>query len=100
MGSGFKGLVGKLFGGGAARRGEPEPAATAYKDYSIRPAPRKQGSGWLLAGVISKQSAEGVKEYAFVRADTFAARDEAAAFAITKAKQIIDEQGDNIFGGG
>lgn len=98
MGSGLKGLMGKLFGGGSARPDNaPEEPATLYKDYAIRPAPRKQGAQWLLAGVITKQSADGVKEYAFVRADTFAARDEAATFAIAKGKQIIDEQGDNIF---
>ena len=93
------GFFSKLFGRSdddAAESGSKD-VVTEYNGYMIRPAPRKQGAQWLLAGVITKQSADGVKEYAFVRADTFAARDEAAAFAITKGKQIIDEQGDNIF---
>jgi hypothetical protein len=93
------GIFGKLFGGrDTAAVAEASDAATEYKGFSIRPAPQKQGSGWLLAGVISKPSADGLKEHRFVRADTFAGRDEAAAFAITKGKQIIDEQGDRLFG--
>ena len=75
----------------------PSAEATEYTGYTIRPAPRRQGSSWLLAGVITKGFPDGVKEHAFVRADTFSGRDEAAAFAITKAKQLIDERGDQLF---
>jgi hypothetical protein len=100
MGS-WKGIFGRLFGrGDGAPAAEGSGAATEYKGFSIRPTPEKQGSGWLLVGIISKTSPDGVKEYKFVRADTFAGRDEAAAFAVTKAKQLIDEQGDRIFGPG
>ncbi len=98
MGSKLSGMFGGLFGRkGEAAEGGGE-AASEYKGCSIRPAPRRQGSGWLLAGVITKTFPDGVKEHVFVRADTFTSRDEAAAFAVTKAKQIIDEQGDRIFG--
>ena len=40
---------------------------------------------------------EGVKEHRFIRADTYASRDDAIAFTISKAKQIVDQQGDAIF---
>lgn len=92
------GIFDKLFGRGGAAEEKAEPA-TEYQGYSIRPAPRRQGSGWLLAGVISKEFPDGVKEHSFVRADTFAARDEAVSFAIRKAQQIIDERGDRVFDG-
>jgi hypothetical protein len=101
MGSGIMGFFSKLFGRSGAADAKPDAAesaaATEYKGFSIRPAPRRQGSGWLLAGVIAKEFPDGVKEHAFVRADTFAARDEAVAFAVTKARQIIDERGDRVF---
>jgi hypothetical protein len=94
------GIFSKLFGKGgageAADAGASE-AATEYNGYTIRPAPRRQGSTWLLAGVIVKEFPDGAKEHAYVRADTFAERDEAVTFAISKAKQIIDERGDRIF---
>jgi hypothetical protein len=38
-----------------------------------------------------------VKEHRFIRADTHQSKEDAVAFAISKAKQIIDLQGDRIF---
>jgi hypothetical protein len=49
--------------------------------------------------VIEKDFPDGVKAHRFVRAETHPSRDDAVAFSITKAKQIIDQQGDRIFGG-
>jgi hypothetical protein len=72
-------------------------AVTEYNGYLIRPAPRHQGSGWLIAGFITKEFPEGVKEHQFIRADTCTDRTDAVAFCIRKAKQIIDERGDHIF---
>ncbi|MFQ5938818.1 MAG: HlyU family transcriptional regulator [Alphaproteobacteria bacterium] len=74
---------------------ESERALT-YKGYAIRPTPRRQGSQWLTAGVITKEFADGVKEHHFIRAETHATKDAAAAFSIVKAKQIIDEKGDRL----
>lgn len=99
-GNGIMGIFSKLFGSGStadAAAGSGDEGAVEYNGYSIRPAPRRQGSAWLLAGVIAKEFPDGVKEHAYVRADTFAGRDEAVAFAITKGKQIIDERGDRLF---
>ena len=75
-------------------------AAVEYNGYQIRPAPRKQGSQWLTAGVITKQFDDGVKEYPFIRAETHGARDAAEDFAIVKGKQIVDEFGDRMFKAG
>ena len=38
-----------------------------------------------------------MQQHRFIRADTHPTRDDAIAFAISKAKQIIDLQGDRIF---
>jgi hypothetical protein len=38
-----------------------------------------------------------MKEHRFIRADTHHSREDAITFAISKAKQIIDLQGDRIF---
>jgi hypothetical protein len=88
----------RLFGGG----GEAGPTAAAgepvdYQGYRITPAPQRQGSGWNTAGVIAKNFDDGLKEHRFVRVDTHASKDDAIAFSITKAQQIIDEQGDRLF---
>ncbi|HEX6958635.1 MAG TPA: HlyU family transcriptional regulator [Ferrovibrio sp.] len=79
--------------------GDDAPAAEAfeYKGYRVRPAPYKANGQYQTAGIIEKDSAEGVKEHRFVRAETHPSKDDAAAFAIAKGKQIIDERGDRIF---
>jgi hypothetical protein len=90
----------RLVGGqGSAGAEEPAGEAVEYKDYRIRPAPYPANGQYQTAGVIQKDFAEGTKEHRFVRAETHASKDDAAAFAIAKGKQIIDEQGDRIFGG-
>ncbi len=84
----------------ASGAGETEGAAvppTEYKGYRIRPTPFKANALYQTAGVIEKDAPEGMRTHRFVRADTHHSRDDAIAFAISKAKQIIDLQGDRIF---
>ena len=68
-----------------------------YKGYRIRPAPYRDRNHYQTAGIIEKDTPEGVKEHRFIRADTYVNRDDAVAFTILKAKQIIDQQGDRMF---
>ena len=80
--------------------GAPEalPAATVeYKGYRIKPAPYRTNGQYQTAGTIEKDTAEGLKEHRFVRADTHATLEDAIEFAVSKAKQIIDSQADGIF---
>jgi hypothetical protein len=77
---------------------EPPAATVDYKGYRIRPAPYLNGSQYQTAGSIEKDMGEGVKTHAFVRADTHALREDAITFTIGKAKQLIDMQGDQLFG--
>ena len=82
---------------GKASAREKSGRAVEYKGYTIRPEPRREGSQWLTAGVITKQFADEVKEQHFIRADKHGGKEAAEDFSITKAKQIIDEQGDKLF---
>ena len=79
-------------GGGAAPRDVVE-----YNGYRIRPEPFKAEGQFQTAGVIEKDFADGAKEHRFIRAERHASADEAADFALTKGKQIIDERGDTLF---
>ena len=47
--------------------------------------------------MISKEFPEGTKEQSFIRVDTHSSQDDAVAFSVIKAQQIIDEQGDRLF---
>ncbi len=71
--------------------------AVEYNGYTIQPAPRRERGQWLTAGVISKDFPEGPKSQHFVRAETHAGPEQASEFAVIKAKQIIDERGDQLF---
>ena len=97
----LKALWNRLAGGrDVAEPEEPPAEAVEYKGYRIRPAPYPAKGQYQTAGVIEKDFETGTKEHRFVRADTHASKDDAAAFAVSKGKQIIDEQGDRIFGQG
>ena len=50
------------------------------------------------AGVVSKEIDGVLKEHRFVRADRFAALDDAVDVSLRKGQQIVDEQGERIFG--
>jgi hypothetical protein len=97
MASILRSLWGRLAGNKGAGE-EPLAAAVEYNGYRIRPAPYESAGGFQTAGVIEKDCPDGVKEHRFVRAEAHPSRDAAVAFTIAKGKQIIDEQGDRVFG--
>jgi hypothetical protein len=86
-----------LFAGGGSGGGDEPGEVVEYQGYRITPAPQKTGGGWNTAGLIAKDFEDGTKEHHFIRVDTHHSRDDALAFSVTKAQQIIDEQGDRIF---
>jgi hypothetical protein len=73
------------------------PEAVTYKGYTISPTPKQGGGQWTTEGYISKDIDGVSKSEHFIRVETHVARDEAAKHSILKAKQIIDEKGDNLF---
>ena len=84
----------RLAGGEAgASEGPPSPPSNTTATAS-EPAPYLSKGQYQTAGSIEKDTPEGVKEHRFIRADTYASRDDAIAFTISKAKQIVDQQGD------
>ena len=94
------GLLSKLFGGGkdsGGGSGGKEGAEIDYNGFKITPAARPQNGQWLTAGIIRKEIGGEVKEHRFLRADTHASPESANDFAVIKARQIIDEQGEGIF---
>ncbi len=81
--------------GGVPVSAAEEPVA--YKGYMVQPAPQREGSQWLTAGIITKTVGDEVKEYKFVRGDLHPSREGAVEFSLTKGQQIIDLEGDRIF---
>src|SRR5437763_15060418 len=91
----FRGFFARLFGNAAA---PPEEDPVEYEGYRIRPTPFPRLGQYQTAGVIEKEAGEEVKGHRVVRAETQSTREEAVGYSIVKAKQIIDEQGDRLFG--
>jgi hypothetical protein len=87
----------KLFGGGAAAS-EPAGASVEHKGFTIRATPYKEGGQFQLCGLIEKEIGGEKKQHRFVRADRFMSLDEAESFALAKGQQIVDEQGERVFG--
>jgi hypothetical protein len=96
MFSKLKAAIGKLVGGIAPQM-PPASPPVEYKGYQIIAAPFPARDQFQTSGKIEKETPEGLKTHAFIRADTYANWDDAVAFTITKAKQIIDQQGDRMF---
>jgi hypothetical protein len=85
-----------LFGRGAAAEKAPEPVA--YKGFVIRAAPYLSDGHYQVAGTIAREVGGVMKEHRFVRADAFGSYDDAVAFTLGKARQIVDLQGERMFG--
>jgi hypothetical protein len=87
-------LFSKLFGGGGKPAKEPE----LYKEFRIFPEPQSGSGGYRLAARIEKEVEGETKTHQMIRADQIQDAEEAEAFSIRKAKQLIDEQGERLFG--
>ncbi len=91
----------RLFGGGGAP-GEPAAAKPArqieHKGFTISATPYKTDGQYQTCGVVSKEVGGVMKEHKFIRADRFAGLDDAVEVSLKKGQQIVDEQGERIFG--
>lgn len=70
------------------------PQGEMYKDFLVTAAPIREGGQYRVAARIEKDG----RRHDLIRADTMVSQDEAAAISLAKARQIIDELGERIFG--
>jgi hypothetical protein len=93
----IKGLWSKI-AGGASAPAEDKPGETVeYNGYRITPTPFADGGQFQTAGRIEKDVDGVTREHRFIRAEKLPSREDAENFAVMKARQIIDQQGDRIF---
>jgi len=89
----------KLFGGGeGSTKSAPAADPVEYNGFTIQPTPFVEGGQFQTCGVISKEIGGELKQHRFIRADRFASQDDAVNVTIRKGQQMIDEQGDRMFG--
>lgn len=89
----------KFFGGGKdddhQSSGSP---SVSYQGYEIVPDPVNEGGQYRLAGTVRREIDGSFKEHKLIRADLFMSRPEAVDATVRKAKQLIDQQGERLFG--
>ncbi len=91
----------KLFGGGSSDAASSAPAVVStetYEGHLIEAMPMPEGGQYRLRARVSKTVAGEEKVHDLIRADVLASADEAALQAVAKARQVIDEQGDRLYG--
>jgi hypothetical protein len=86
-----------LFGRGGSTSAAKTADPVEYKGYVITAAPYKNNGHYQTAGTIARDIGGVRKEHRFIRADAYASYDDAVNFTLSKARQIIDLQGDRIF---
>ncbi|MDR3423021.1 MAG: HlyU family transcriptional regulator [Xanthobacteraceae bacterium] len=91
-------LVRALFGGPRSGEGEKVSEPVEYKGFLIRAAPYKSEGRYQTAGVIEREIGGERKEHRFIRADAFASYEDAVQFSLAKARQLVDLQGERMFG--
>ncbi|MDD9980395.1 MAG: HlyU family transcriptional regulator [Gammaproteobacteria bacterium] len=91
------GFLKNVLGGGGGE-GEPEGAEPVeHAGFTIVATPRKASGGWSTEGHIRKVIDGETKEVHFIRADTSTSREAAITLSVSKARKIIDEQGERVF---
>ena len=83
-------ILSRLFGGGGA----PEPEPETYQGFRIMPTPVPEGGKYRIGATIEKDG----KVHHLIRADLLDDLETANLASINKAKQMIDEQGERLFG--
>ena len=82
---------------GSAGSGEAEPSEPiAYKGFAIEAAPINEDGKYRTAGYISGDVNGETKRIQFIRADQNTDLQAAVDHSISKARQIIDEQGKSL----
>ena len=89
LGKFFKSLLGEAAGDGQPAPSEP----IEYKGFAIEAAPINEDGKYRTAGYISGDLDGETKRVRFIRADQNADLGTAVNHSVSKAQQIIDEQG-------
>ncbi|QLQ18341.1 MAG: hypothetical protein HZT43_06130 [Exiguobacterium profundum] len=85
-------LLSRLFGS-KSEKPEATPSSEDHKGFRITPKPIREGGQFRVSALIEKDG-----RHELIRADTMASLEEAMVLSLAKARQMIDEQGERLFG--
>jgi hypothetical protein len=87
-------ILSKLFGSRSTPAAGKEYPSEEYNGFTITPTPIKDGPRFRLSARIEKDG----RSHTLIRADTIDDETTAIAASTAKAKRMIDEQGERVFG--
>ena len=93
----MSGFFARLFGGGGGGR-TPAADPVQHNGFAIFPEPVAEGGQFRIAARIEKEIAGEVRVHRMIRADMLADRDAAVEATLAKAKALVEQQGESIFG--
>jgi hypothetical protein len=88
----------RLFGGSSGPGETASGKTLEHNGFLIRATPFKAEGQFQTAGVVTKEIDGVMKEHKFIRADRFASLEDATDMALRKGRQLVDEQGERLFG--
>ncbi|GAA3537473.1 HlyU family transcriptional regulator [Zobellella aerophila] len=77
---------------------DPAFETVSYQGFDIYPEPKAEGGQYRLQGRIVKVIDQEPREYLLIRSDLLPSAELAAELMVAKAKRVIDENGERIFG--
>ena len=86
-----------LFGKGASGKDAPTAKPEEHNGFRIFVAPIKESQGYRVSARIEKDFGAETKTHQLVRADVISSENEARKLTLLKAKQVIDQLGDQLF---
>ena len=92
-------LLSRLFGGGRdAPKEETKGDPVTHEGFAIYPQPIAEGGQFRVCALIEKEVDGTLRSHRMIRADLLNDRDAAVEASLLKAKTMIDQQGEGIFG--
>ncbi len=82
-----------IFGGAGSGSADESSKPVEYKAFLIEAAPIDEGGKYRTAGYISGELDGEMRRVRFIRADENSDRQSSIDHSLSKARQIIDEQG-------
>ncbi|MEO1678041.1 MAG: HlyU family transcriptional regulator [Pseudomonadota bacterium] len=92
-------LLSRLFGG-RTDDGASDASAKSeeYAGFTIVPEPIRDGGKWRIGARIKKDVDGEAKEHLMIRADMLDSEHAASEASLGKARTLIDQQGERLFG--
>ena len=88
-------LLSRLFGGSGGSK--PTVKAEEYEGFMITAQPVSEGPRYRVGALIEKEVGGEMKSHTLIRADTLDDLQSAKEASVGKAKQLIDQMGDQLF---